>query len=179
MSVPQTSLEHYRQVAQDVARGEELRLTVTSGSMAPLLRPGDSVLVEPITTELKLGEIVVLRHNNEWITHRVLRIEAQRCQTYGDNARSVDEPITLDAVVGRVVAIERAGRTLDLRQGRWPVVNRALSWAGRNKLRVLNAGRQTLGQPDRLERSWRTWLAACGAAPFQIINRVVVWWASR
>jgi hypothetical protein len=147
--------------------------------MTPLLRPGDVVCVRSIGDRLSPGEIVVVQCGGEWITHRLLHVDVQSCQTYGDNLRDVDEPVSLANVVGRVVAIERAGRTLDLQHGVWLAANRMVGWMGRGKLRLLSAGRWVSVCLDRSAQPWRTVVASGVAAPFQLINRVVVRFAER
>lgn len=98
--------------------GEAHYLPVKGGSMHPMLRDGDLVLVAP-SREVKIGDVVVFRHKDELITHRILWINTNthgECtlRTKGDHVLSLDAPISETELVGRVVAIRRGSRQLNL-----------------------------------------------------------------
>ena len=108
-----------------------LRLRVRGGSMVPLLRPGDVVWVEPVTpSALKRGDLIVVQRQGTWVTHRLVARQGGKWQVKGDNLRHPDPPVTDEAVLGRVVAIERDGLRIDLRELRWQLLNRVLGWIG-------------------------------------------------
>ncbi len=175
-SVAPTADGRYQLAAQDLARGEALRLTVTSGSMEPLLRPGDVVLAQPVgDTPLAPGDIIVVQWGNAWVTHRVWQVSAFHCFTAGDNSRIPDEPVALADVVGRVVSLERGNRRLDLRSARWQRAGHVLAVVGCGQLNVLKPGRsrEIAGAP--LINAWRKATAALAVWPFRMFNRLVVW----
>ena len=88
-----------------------LRLRVRGRSMLPTLRPGDEVVVHPVTAEaLVPGDWVVVRSAQGAFLHRYLRTRRGRILTKGDGHRSFDPPWPSDAVVGRVVEAQREGR---------------------------------------------------------------------
>ena len=96
----------------------ECTLTVEGRSMAPLLLPGDEILVRRAAPEaLRLGDVVVF-YRNGWsvpCTHRLIwkrsREEKIRCYTRGD-AMPYTECFEADALVGRVEQMRREGRTI-------------------------------------------------------------------
>ncbi len=98
---------------------------VVSGSMRPLIEISDRILVERIPLQaIRTRDIILFRHDAEGImvSHRVLRIIQQDGKTYllqkgdaGLRAGVVDA----QQIMGRVVAIERQGRLIDLSRG-WP-----------------------------------------------------------
>lgn len=97
--------------------GEAHYLPVTGGSMHPMLRDGDLVLVEP-SNNVKVGDVVVFRHKDELITHRILWIKTNidgECtlRTKGDHVLSMDAPILDSELVGGV-AIRRGSRQIYL-----------------------------------------------------------------
>ena len=105
-----------------------LRLTVTSDSMRPLLRAGDGVVVQPLDPHaLRPGEVIVAQHGSEWITHRLVVVDERGWHMQGDNARYGDEPASAAEIVGRVIAIERGARTIDLQQARWHAIGRRIN----------------------------------------------------
>jgi len=90
---------------------------IVTGSMEPLIKPGDIVLVQKMPgEEAQLGDIIQYFHLEEeiHITHRVIGIEEtdkKRLQTKGDNNPSADsDPVLLEQVKGKIIAtIPKAG----------------------------------------------------------------------
>ncbi len=88
-------------------------------SMWPMIRSGDGMVVEQIEEEgIRIHDVLVFSTGGEkLVAHRLIRtkvIEGQRRYiTRGDFRRGSDKPINYDAIVGKVVAIERGGKTMD------------------------------------------------------------------
>ena len=82
---------------------------VPSGSMVPVINPGDVVLIAPVNAEaIKVGEIIEYRNvkENINIVHRVIQINGNASNlsfiTKGDANNSPDpDPVTTQAVMGR------------------------------------------------------------------------------
>ena len=103
---------------------EGLRLRVNSGSMRPGLHIGDWVVVDKITTQdLKLGDLVIIRREQDLVTHRLVRANSRGWWVKGDWLGSLDPFVKSGVIWGRVGQIERAGRVIDLR-------NQRRRWAG-------------------------------------------------
>jgi signal peptidase I len=87
-----------------------VRLRVAGTSMAPAIRPGDLLSVEPADpAELSPGEIVVFAREGRLIAHRLVGIGNGFLLTRGDRARRNDSPVSGAELVGRVTGIERGG----------------------------------------------------------------------
>ena len=86
---------------------------VPSGSMVPVIDPGDVVLVAPVQTDaIKVGEIIEYRNTKENINivHRVIAITGNASNmfftTKGDSNGSPDpDPVSPQAVIGREIFI--------------------------------------------------------------------------
>lgn len=110
-------------VREQVALGTPLRFRVTSESMAPLIAPGDEVIVAAAPPEtLRPGDLIVAAApGRPFVVHRLVALHRQgdelRLVTQGDRSAAPDPAWPAEAVVGRVVAVVHAGRTLDLRRG--------------------------------------------------------------
>lgn len=95
-----------------------LYLQVSGTSMAPTVRPGDLVSVEPTgLTEISRGEIVVFVREGRLIVHRVRFIVtssngASCLITRGDRVRRDDAPVSGSELIGRVSHIKRALSTV-------------------------------------------------------------------
>jgi len=91
---------------------------VPSGSMEPVIRPGDVVLTAPVKPELiKKGDVIEFRDTKQDINiiHRVIRIEGTGSSrvfyTQGDANGAPDaDPVSPQAVLGKtVMTIPRIG----------------------------------------------------------------------
>lgn len=117
------------------APGKRLTLEVRGGCMRPLLRHGDSVLVDEVPAEaLRWGDLVVVMTRTSFTrfttpppsllaVHRLIwksRREGWTLWTKGDAAPALDASTPESGLVGRVVAVHRG-------EGPW---TRLDGWAG-------------------------------------------------
>ena len=107
-------------VATDVLwSGYRMRFRAGGSSMWPTIRPGEAITVEPATaTEVKLKDIVLYRTGRGVIGHRVVRIANRNGELVllarGDADQGAGEPVAAKQILGKVVAVERDGRCIDL-----------------------------------------------------------------
>jgi signal peptidase I len=104
-------------VDEVLARGVCIRLKGRGGSMYPFVRTGDMLLIEPkIPSELKIGDLVLYRRESGvHIVHRLIRKNGLTSLiTRGDGLFYDDPPVPVDQVLGRVIAVERDGRSRKL-----------------------------------------------------------------
>lgn len=145
-----SSPERYARLARELARGAgELRVTVISDSMRPLLRRGDILLVQAIDpARLRRGDIVVAQvaaaGQIDWITHRLVGVDAQGWHLRGDALAGSDAPVPAAQIVGRVVAVERDARRLSLSSRRAQIANRLAGWAGAVHWQSVRVGHRIL-----------------------------------
>lgn len=149
-----------RQAARDLLLsaahpGHTMWMEVRGYSMFPTLRPADRAEVEGIDpSDMRSGDLAVLDTGEAgWIIHRFFgwrRGNPRSPRTKGDASPRFD-PVWLQArLLGRVRAVERAGRRIPVRRG-WralPAMARSilvLCWA---RLR----GRRSVADPARVSR---------------------------
>jgi signal peptidase I len=126
----------YRQVAHELSGASlagqgQLRLKVTSHSMSPLLRPGDHVLVQAVSSEtLQRGDLLVTQRMDDYLTHRLVAVNELGWHTKGDRNRRADAPISAQFITGLVVAVERRGHTRNIRTRPRRLVARFQGWLG-------------------------------------------------
>ncbi|MBN2391328.1 MAG: hypothetical protein JXR84_11415 [Anaerolineae bacterium] len=112
-----------------------MHLRVRGRSMLPTLRPGDEVVVNPVTAEaLAPGDWVVVHSVQGAFLHRYLGWRHGRIITKGDGHRALDPSWPPDAVLGRVVGAQRGGHCFYCRTP-----------GQLRRERLLAAGHQTLG----------------------------------
>lgn len=123
-----TALELIREPLQ---KGQTLHLKVNGRSMQPLLRPGDRVVVEAFEAErLSCGDLLLIRRPADLVTHRLIAREGDRFVTKGDASPCPDLPVLPEAVLGRVVAVEKGAGRLDLNSPAWRARSRLLGRLG-------------------------------------------------
>jgi signal peptidase I len=106
-------------------------LTVKTGSMAPLIHPGDRVLMSSVVAhEIREGDIVVFSRGGSLIVHRVLKKVGNNEETYfvekGDNSLACGT-FNLSDVIGRVNMVQRRRNMLNLSSPLSQLISRALS----------------------------------------------------
>ncbi len=112
--------------------GHSVRFHAEGQSMQPTIRAGEAITVAPVMpAQIKRGDIVLYRSARSVTAHRVVRIKRNKRSTQssvlspqssfilrGDASNTCDEPVEAEQVLGRVVAVERAGRRIALGR-RW------------------------------------------------------------
>lgn len=76
--------------------------SVATGSMQPTLDVNDIIIIK-ITDDIKVGDIITFKQDNDFITHRVISNNKDTFITKGDYNNTSDNPIDLDKVVGKLV----------------------------------------------------------------------------
>jgi hypothetical protein len=93
-----------------------LQLQVLGQSMLPTIWPGDIVTIErQLATKVAIGEIGLFEREGRFFIHRVkdkLTLNGLlHYRTRGDSASADDPPFQANALLGRVVKIERRNQT--------------------------------------------------------------------
>jgi signal peptidase I len=111
----------FLEVSTDLlSRGYSVRFRPGGHSMHPTIRDGEAVTVEPVDPgKVKRGDIVLYRTAGGVIAHRVTLIERREDKPEvfhlrGDASTSLDAPVRAEQILGRVVSVERTGRTISL-----------------------------------------------------------------
>jgi signal peptidase I len=118
------SFHNFEQVCTELLRqGYKVKFGAPGDSMYPTIHDGDLITVQPIKpSKVVVGDIILYRHVNGVTAHRVIDIKAPQSSDLspqhlftlrGDAAIVFDDPVHADQILGKVVSIERNGRTLD------------------------------------------------------------------
>ena len=148
----QEGSESWADVFSDVSaellrRGARVRFRATGRSMEPTIHEGEAITVEPVApAAVTRGDILLYRWERGVIAHRVIRIARTNGGAIpqssvlspqssfvlrGDASVSYDCPVEPEQVLGRVVAVERAGRRIDLAGRRAKLKRTCRVWASR------------------------------------------------
>jgi signal peptidase I len=85
-------------------------------SMRPAIEDGDTITVGPVdASAIRLGDIVLYRHLDRPIAHRVADIYISGGGVVvvprGDAKASADEPVESERILGKVIAVKRRTRS--------------------------------------------------------------------
>jgi hypothetical protein len=165
--------------------GERHFIPITGGSMLPLIRDGDHVLVAHGCAGVRRGDVVVFRREGQLIAHRLLRVYGGDAEptfvTKGDNAAQFDPPLSADEIVGRVLAVERGDRYMSLDTTTWRVLGwlvavstlawtKLYGWSRDLKQRLLGP------QPNRLTAFLRRSALAFFSLALKVVQAVACRW---
>lgn len=149
--------------------------------MAPMIEQGDTVLIRSVhSQQLRRGDLLLVERDGYFLVHRLVAAGAHYIRIKGDNVSHADPVMELQEVLGRVVAVEKGGRRIELEEGRWPLVNRSLGLLGWYEMRLFAAGRKVKrrlvgARSGRLTRG----LASLAAVPFRWLTRLLLMRISR
>ena len=123
-------------------QGQQPFVTITSGSMAPLLRRGDQVQVEAATWQaLQPGDVVLVQAAVDLLTHRywgsVQQEESVWLLLRGDRPLDFDGLLPASNLIGRVIRRRRQRHLLHLQHGAGGWLNRHLALLSRCEIRLL------------------------------------------
>ena len=156
-------------IREEMAQGTPFCFRVISESMAPLIAAGDEIAVEQAGADrLRRGDIVLYTVGGAFHTHRLLARRrhgsATLLVTKGDTSLNPDQPWREEQLLGKVVAIKRRDRTIDLGGGKWRAMNRLLGILAVLQVAAFRAARRVkvaiIGRcPELVEGNRRTrWL---------------------
>jgi signal peptidase I len=129
---PGNSKTHHQVVAEileaDLSLGDVIQLKVVSNSMKPLMAVGDQIIAEITHPDrIKRGDVVVIRRNTDYLTHRAIHKNRGNWITKGDNNILPDILIPTDKLIGRVITIASEAQTIDLHTRKWAYLNPILA----------------------------------------------------
>lgn len=92
-----------------LARGLPVRFIARGQSMRPALRDGDRLILDADTTTVTVGDVVALPDRPFAVCHRVIARIGEQVLVKGDAVGWPDGWYARDALLARVVGVERAG----------------------------------------------------------------------
>ncbi len=132
-------------------RGSHVNFRIMSDSMKPLINSGDVVTItraEP--ARLRIGDVAAFHHSDTVIVHRIIgrRGSPPTFRHMGD-AGNISTNAAAAQVIGRVSAVKKPGRHIDLDSPRYRMANPVMGW----RLRLVDSINGRLpGKPGRCLR---------------------------
>ena len=102
--------------------GQSVRFQAPGRSMTPTIREDETITIDPVSaSSVRKGDIILYSNKTGVIAHRVVRIEKEDSSLQphsfilrGDASITYDKPVTPGQVLGKVVSVERGGRSIAL-----------------------------------------------------------------
>ncbi len=109
-------LKLYQEVLE---KGSCLRFRALGGSMVPFIRPGDLLTTKTVNPiDISTGEVLLYQRQGRSFVHRLIKKKTINGTplfiTRGDHLTFCDPPIPGSQILGKVISIERSGRTIHL-----------------------------------------------------------------
>lgn len=143
--------------------------------MDPFIKLGDDIYVKhELPDSLMIGDVVAIMRDNDIVTHRLVSIRKEGYFCKGDNTYIPDPPVSGEQIFGKVVAIERAGKRIDLDNEYWKIRNRVLGRLGNmeNQLYFLGV-RLVNSRNKRSENHPHISIGRIVFSPFRAIMRMI------
>ncbi len=163
--------------------GQSPHLTIVSGSMSPLLRVGDQVILERVDlVEIVPNDVLVLRGAEALFTHRLVttldEVGERYWVTRGDSTLHYDPIWTDHEIIGRVRGRRRASQTQrwDAGSGRW--LNRHFGRLAQLEAKIFDdqpVCRARLAETEQLLIG-RRWRAGWRRPIFLLIRAILQLW---
>ena len=112
--------------------------------MLPTIKDGEAVTVEPVNASaIKRGDILLYLTRRGVTAHRVVKINRSEKDSLGfimrgDAPGSSDETVRPEQILGRIISVERDGRSIDLTTRRAKIMRRAREGASKIKSRIVS-----------------------------------------
>lgn len=112
--------------------GKQQTIRVEGDSMRPLLYHGCGALVEHVSGEIELGDIVVYYQGDVLTIHRVVKIKETNdgifYRTKGDSCLNIDpSSVKKEEIIGRVVGVVNGDSLVTIDNKRWRRKGRLLA----------------------------------------------------
>lgn len=115
----------YIKLVEDAITNEfSLYLAISGNSMSPIIESGEKILIRTVMIdEIKIGDIVIYKKNNKFISHRIISTDCPQFMIKGDN-RLIGQSYNYGSIFGKVISIEKSsGMIINLEAKKWCAIN--------------------------------------------------------
>lgn len=111
--------------------GEKTTCSISGNCMSPMIREGDSLVIEHGNQDFRVGDVVVYGSPGKFYAHRIVRIkdrgERRSFLLKGDRGNTFDDPITGDQILGKVIEVRGSNGHICFNSFFWKYLNYILS----------------------------------------------------
>jgi signal peptidase I len=147
--------------------GQHHIIPMVGSSMLPYFKAGDQLCVMHASTNLNIGEVITFFKDDMHVAHRIIMIKSDGARTViltkGDNSRWFDAPLSPADITGRVFAVVRHDRVMNLKTFSWKILARLI---------VIDTNIRTKLQKMRGVKTGRTTLRGRIRIYFNILHRI-------
>ena len=129
-------------IGSNLAVGDQIRFLVTSASMHPLIRIGDTVVAEMVAgNTIRYGDIIIIKRAGDFLTHRAISPLKDGWLTKGDNTAFTDQPAKFEDIIGRVKSVQKDTQTINMETSKWFYINPVIAKLGKLEARAFSLHR--------------------------------------
>ena len=112
-------LSRIKGISEELLRsGTNVRINTRGLSMFPFINTGDRITISPEKNPA-IGDNILFKKEGQMLCHRIVKVfekdGIRYYQTQGDSHFNLDDPMTSDQILGKVVKIERENVSLPRR----------------------------------------------------------------
>jgi len=102
--------DEFKSLKTNLLATGRLAFRVVTGSMKPVIKPGDVVEIVPVNTELRKFDIIIFDNSNVLVCHYIWKINQLSVGSSGPTITTrglyakEDLPVSFDRVLGKVVS---------------------------------------------------------------------------
>lgn len=90
-------------ILSEIEQEKEVIIPVKGNSMFPFIKDGQRIALMPLkNSNLRLGDIVLAKWNNQYILHRIIAMNEFQVSLAGDNNLSLIEKTDISNVLGKL-----------------------------------------------------------------------------
>jgi signal peptidase I len=112
-------------------RSQRTSCSITGNCMSPVIREGDSMIMEHGNRDIRIGDVVVYRTPDKFYTHRVLGIERKSGKELfllkGDRSPCFDKSVPRDMILGKVMEVRGSNGCIHFDSVFWEYLNYVLA----------------------------------------------------
>ena len=115
-------------IDSELSIGDQIQFRVVSNSMAPIIEIGNSVVVNVAEVDtIKCGDIIVIKREDDFLTHRAIHSNEDGWLTKGDNSVLFDPLTKAEQIIGSINAIYKGNQPINIQTSRWVRINLAIA----------------------------------------------------
>lgn len=114
----------YKLAEEQLAVGERVWMAFTGVSMLPTLRSSDTILLEPLSDEPRVGDVLLFHNNGQRVVHRLVATKGDMYILQGDNNIGIEQVRRGDLLAKLVRVKHRDGRVVEVTSRAWRMTSR-------------------------------------------------------
>ncbi len=114
----------YKLAEEQLAAGERVWMAFSGVSMLPTLHASDTILLEPLAGEPRVGDVLLFHNNGQRVVHRLIATKGDTYILQGDHNIGTEVVHRADLLARLVRVKHRDGRVVEVTSRAWRMASR-------------------------------------------------------